>query len=496
MKTIARINPEKEYENAKNIVELASTQKLDLEHVTSLDSSITNLMTATRVLMEREDRRKGKKKIPKETLKKGRKEGEERKEVKKLPSERYPDIEVCEDVIYPAKAPKCPCCNSTMKDSGLFDVTEKLEVIPKRYFIQRNVRPKFNCGKCHGAIVNTLALPSIIPSSNYGDSLIIDATLSKFCDLIPLERYAQMAARNGLENLPPQSLIGLTHGLAAFMMVVYLKLKDEVQSSKVLLADETPQKMLEGDETKNWYLWGFFSQSASYFEAHPTRSGDVPLEFIRSSSATHLLTDGYSGYHKAIRLLKEEDKRKVIEVYCNSHAIRYFKDASTTWAQECEPFLDIYGDIYDLEKQRKKRNLSPKKQLDLREKMIPLFKRLKYLCEESQEGAMAGSGLEKAINYFLNHYDGLTVCTTNIDIPLDNNHSEREMRPPVVGRKTWYGTHSKRGVETTVVHFSIIASCRINGINPRNYYPWVVERIHEGLPPLTPYEYSQIKGTQ
>lgn len=61
MKTVARINPEKEFENAKNILELAATQRLDTNHLNSLDSSINNIMTAARVLMEREERRRVKK---------------------------------------------------------------------------------------------------------------------------------------------------------------------------------------------------------------------------------------------------------------------------------------------------------------------------------------------------------------------------------------------------------------------------------------------------
>jgi transposase len=99
-------------------------------------------------------------------------------------------------------------------------------------------------------------------------------------------------------------------------------------------------------------------------------------------------------------------------------------------------------------------------------------------------------------NYFLNHYDGLILCTSDIRVSLDNNHSEREIRSPVVGRKTWYGTHSKRGAETTAVHFSIIGSCKVNNINPRNYYPWVVNKILQGQEILTPYEYSKLEGTQ
>lgn len=498
MKTIAKIDPEKEYQNARNIIDNAGKYFFNDQNLSSLAASVDNLITTARVLIEREEQRRGKKKVPKESNPKGRKEGDERKEAKKLPSDRYPDIEVSEDIIFPSKAPKCPCCSNIMRESGLYDVTEKLEVIPKSYFIQRNKRPKFNCGHCHGAIVNTPALPSIVPSSNYGDSFIIDVTLSKFCDLIPMERYVQIAARNGIVGLPPQSLIGLTHHLAEFLQRVYLKIKTEVLSSHLLLADETVHKMLEGDETSHWYLWGFFSQTASYFETHDTRSGDVVIDFLKDSSTKFLMSDGYTGYSKAIKHMKKEYGRDIVEIDCNAHAVRYFKEASTTWTDECHPFLEAYGEIYKLEEQRKKGSgqLTKNEQLKLRADMIPFFETLKIKCEEALAGSMAGSGFKKAIKYFLNHYEGLTICTKNIDLPLDNNHSEREIRSSVVGRKTWYGTHSKQGASTTAVHFSIVGSCKVNGINPRSYYPWVVERILQGEEGLTPYEYFQFMETQ
>jgi len=492
MKTVAKINPEKEYENAKKLIELARFQALDTFNANSLDNAVDNLITTARVLIEREESRRGKTKPPKESRPKGRKKDELRSEVKKLPSERFHNVEVREDIIYPHKAPKCPCCNSIMKESGLFDVTEKLEVIPKRYYIQRNKRVKFNCGKCHGAIVNTLASPSIVPTSNYGDSFIIDVTLSKFCDLIPMERYVQMAFRNGLEGLPAQSLIGLTHHLADFLNLVYLKIKNEVLSSTVLLADETPHNMLEGDDTSNWYLWGFFCEVACYFETHNTRSGDVAFEFLKLSHAQYLVTDGYGGYGKAVREIKKEFDRDIMEVHCNAHAYRYFEGASSPWKEEIEPFLCLYGQIYELERQRKEKELTPTEQLELRRKMLPLFEQIKNKCEEQKANAMRESTYLKAMNYFLNHYEGLILCTSNIEIPLDNNLSEREIRSPVVGRKTWYGTHSKRGAETTAVHFSIISSCKLNGVNPRNYYPWIAERILQGKEILTPHQYSKL----
>ena len=498
MKTVVKINPEDEYQKAKVILETSGKVLLDTPSLHALDSTIENLFTVARVLMEREDKRRGKKKIiPKENKsKKGRKEGEQRKETKKLPSERYPDLEIKENTILPPQIPTCPCCGLEMKESGLFDTTEKLEVVPKKYHIQRHKRPKYNCGKCHGAIINTAALPSILPVSNYGDSMIIDATLSKFCDLIPMERYAQMAYRSGLMDLPAQSLIGLTHHLADFLYPIYNKIKKEVLLGEMLLADETTHKMLEGDETPNWYLWGFFNMRASYFEAHGTRSGDVALEFLKESQAKYLMTDGYSGYNKAVKLMEKKHARKILLAGCNAHAIRYFKDASDPWKDECGPFLKLYGEIYELEDRVKSEGLDADEKFKLREKMIPIFENLKLRCEEELSKAMVGSSFAKALKYFLNQYNELILCTKNLVIPLDNNHSEREVRPSVVGRKTWYGTHSKRGAQTLQIHFSIIGSCKVNNINPRRYYPWIVERILKSKEVLTPFEYSMFGEIQ
>ena len=73
MKTVAKINPEKEYENAKKLIELARFQALDTFNANSLDNAVDNLITTARVLIEREESRRGKTKPPKESRPKGRK---------------------------------------------------------------------------------------------------------------------------------------------------------------------------------------------------------------------------------------------------------------------------------------------------------------------------------------------------------------------------------------------------------------------------------------
>ena len=139
----------------------------------------------------------------------------------------------------------------------------------------------------------------------------------------------------------------------------------------------------------------------------------------------------------------------------------------------------------------KKKKLQKQEELQfkLRQQMIPLFEQIKGEGEKIRVNCMPGSMLEKSINYFFNHYEGLTVCTKNIEVELENNFSERNLRSPVVGRKTWYGGHSKRGALTSAVLFSVVQSCLANGINPRQYFPWITEQIHQNNEILTPYEY-------
>lgn len=342
-------------------------------------------------------------------------------------------------------------------------------------------------------MVNTPSIPSIIPNSNYADSFIIDVALSKYCDLIPIERYAAIAGREGIINLPSNSLIELTHHLVRFLLPVIDKIKLEAKLSKLLMADETPGKMLEGDETKNWSLWAFSSLTAVYFEAHNTRGSQVVKNFLIDSNTEILLTDGYTAYGKAIKDIKIEVNRVIIPALCNAHSYRYFKEASNPWLEETKLFLKLYGRIYELE--REKNKLSPQAYLRGRQEMIPLFEEIKNGCELIKDNCMPGSSLHKAIQYFLNNYSALTVCTQNIEVPLDNNLTERNLRAPVIGRKTWYGNHSKKGAHTSATLFSIVQSCKLNNVNPRDYVPWVVEKIHNKGEILTPYEYS-IKGTQ
>ena len=416
------------------------------------------------------------------------------------PSERYPNAEIKVVHVLPETLPQCPCCSYEMQDSGMTEDSERLSIIPKKFIIELQKRHKFRCSHCQGAIATTTSPAVITPGGALSDRLIIDAALSKFCDLIPMSRYVAMAERLGIMGLPAQSLIASTHELSHLVRGVYRLLKQEVLSSRILHADETPHRMLEGDEKENWYHWGFTNKKAAYFDIRDTRSGDVASEFLKNSACEYLMSDVYSGYGKAVRVTNEYRKAKnlpkLFSIYCNAHSRRYFKKAQKAFPMGATPFVDCYRAIYFLESQlttlrQKEPDLPDKTVLEIRAKMLPFYEKMKILAQIEQAQYSSKSSIAKAMNYFLGNYDELTLFITNPEFPIDNNAAERILRNPVIGRKTWYGTHSRQGAETTAVLFSIIESCRLNKVNPRKYLPALVAAIHKGEPPFTPHIYAK-----
>lgn len=408
----------------------------------------------------------------------------------KKPSERYPNAPVCEIPITINPLPGCEVCGKQMSDSGMTEDSEQLTVIPKKFEILRYKRSIYRCS-CQSCMVTAPVPAKIIEGSTYSNEMILDVVLSKYCDLIPMERYVGMAARSGMMDLPPNSLIDLTHKFSEFVKVVYGLIKSGVLAARVLNADETPHRMLEGSEKKSWYLWGFSTPSLCFLECHDTRSGDVASEVLLNSVCEVLVTDVYSGYGKALKIVNQSRLLKgqvpIENGYCNGHSRRYFFQSRVNYP-EAYFYLDHYHEIYQLNKESKGK--SPNEVLKLREKMKPRFEAMKARAMEESPRYPSGNKYGKAVNYFLGNYDGLTLFLEDPEVPIDNNAQERLLRSHVVGRKTWYGTHSEQGAETAAILFSIVETCKLNDVNPREYFKNLVQDLLVGKNPYTPSDYK------
>lgn len=407
----------------------------------------------------------------------------------KLPSERYPNIPIREIQIDFDNPPECDSCGKAMSDSGMKEVSEQLHVIPRKFEILRSFKSKYRCS-CHSCIKTPPTPPRIIEGSSYSDAMILDVALSKYCDLIPMQRYVAMAARGGLRGLPHQSLIELTHGLSIFLKPIYEKIRQEILQSRVLHADETPHKMLEGSDKKSWYLWGFSTSQNAYFEYRDSRSGDIASDFLMDSHCEVLVSDIFSGYGKAVGTVNihrgAKGTKKIQNAFCNAHSRRYFFKSYPAYP-EAKYYLDEYREIYKLEMEEKPPDQIPKYRALMKEK----FEAMQNRARDEILKYPKGLRFEKALSYFLTNYQGLTLFLDDPEVPIDNNPQERLLRSHVVGRKTWYGTHSERGAETAAILLTLIETCKLNQVNPREYFEKVTQDKLQGREFYTPNEFKE-----
>lgn len=414
-----------------------------------------------------------------------------------LPSQRYPHLAIQVEDLELRTVPTCQCCGANTIDSGMYEVSESLTLDPKEYYTKRTRRKKYKCSKCHSSIITTPMYPRITPGGSYSDELIIDVAMSKYCDLVPIERYVSIAERAGVEGLPQNSLIETTHQLADLVEPVVKKiLESEIKTSLILHVDDTRHRMLKKPNQAH-YLWGFSSAIASYFEVHDTRSGNVVSGLLKNSKCEYLVSDAFSGNSKSVKdtnIYRLENKLNIIEqIYCNAHARRKFKEAREKF-KDAQVYIDIYKKIYFLESQAKEK--PPDEILLLREQMQSFFEKLKSLCEENINNYSSKSSIVKAMNYFINHYCSLTKFLNKAELPIDNNPQERLLRNPVIGRKTWYGTQTERGAKTSAIFFTLIESCKLNKINPREYFKNLVVSLLYNNESITPNEFKKLKESK
>jgi len=106
------------------------------------------------------------------------------------------------------------------------------------------------------------------------------------------------------------------------------------------------------------------------------------------------------------------------------------------------------------------------------------------------------SGLGKVISYTMGRWEALNRFLDDGRLELDNNRSERVPRSVAVGRKNWMFFGNERGGRTGVVFYSLVATCKARGIDPKLYIHDVMLRLAEGedQKTLTPREWQARHG--
>jgi hypothetical protein len=221
------------------------------------------------------------------------------------------------------------------------------------------------------------------------------------------------------------------------------------------------------------YRTGREAPAIVLYDYQPTRSGDHPKASLQGFQG-YLHVDGYSGYH---------DLPDVVLVGCWSHARRKFMEAlkSLPAAQRDGPHfvregLDFCNRLFAIE--RDLRDATPEERQRARQaRSRPVLAQFLWWLRDKRHLILPKSGLGQAVTYCLNQWTPLTNFLRDGRLEIDNNRSERSIKPFVIGRKAWLFAKTPRGARASAIVYSIVETAKENGLNPRKYLQYLFEQL-------------------
>lgn len=349
------------------------------------------------------------------------------------------------------------------------EVAHKLAQRPGPYVVIKYVRPKVKIhatGEISTAPVSPAA--SVIERSVAEVSFITGLLLDKFMYHLPLYRQHQRLTASGI-HLNRMTLTNLVHRAAQLLEPIYVSVQSSVLLSRTLALDETPIKVGRKVRGKmhQGYLWGLYGDKEELaFHYSPTRSGKFIEEHLRQFVGT-LVTDGYSVYERFAA-----QRQEVIHAQCWVHTRRKFFEAKDSSEPElAKKALELIGELYEVEKRFSPKERTPKAQPIVDE----LFSWLKIVFEK--RALLPSNPFSKAASYALERERALRVFLSDEKVPLDTNHLEQQIRPVAVGRKNWLFHWTEVGARSAAIAQSLIASCKLQNVDPYTYFVDVLQRI-------------------
>jgi transposase len=384
-------------------------------------------------------------------------------------------------------------CGRPMQRIGE-DVSEKLDIIPARFFVHRHIYGKWAC-RCCQQIRQEPAEPDVVDGGIPASGLVAHTLISRFVDHLPYYRQEPINARSGVHT--PRSTLAAWGGAGgARLEPLYEAHRRFILGCRVLHADETPVPLLDpgAGKTRKAYIWAW---ARSLHDPHPGviyefclgRGSQYPLAFLGGKGPPWpqppwngtLITDQYAGYNAVLDTRVYPHRRSAL---CAAHARRYFEElsrgggsASASASAVATEAMWRWARIYHAEaafagmdddhRQQARQRLSK-----------PLWDEFEVWLKLQRTQVLDGSKIAAAIDYSLNAWTALTLHLDDGAVVIDNNLVERQIKPWKLGAKNWLFVGSELAGQRAAVVMSLVQSAKLNGLDPWAYLRDVLARIH------------------
>jgi transposase len=358
-------------------------------------------------------------------------------------------------------------------------VTYRLAQRPGAYVIL-----KYRCPLIKRKDTEALSCPPAPPAvfeKSFADvSVLAGLLIDKFLYHLPLYRQHQRLQHAGI-RLSRGTLTQWVQRAAELLEPIYYALLSSILQSHVLTMDETPIKAGRRERGKlhKGYLWPLYGDKDEVaFPFAASRAQAVVREALGKFCGV-LLTDGYIVYERFAR-----KTQSLVHAQCWSHARRQFEKAQRAEPRLVAVALDRIATFYKEEAAIREQGLTAEAKLAHRgEYSKPPVEDFFVWLKQTviREVLLPTNPFGQAAQYALERETALKVFLSDPDVPIDTNHLEREIRPIALGRKNWLFCWTEVGARHVGIIQSLLASCRLQGVDPYVYLVDVLQRVDTHL---------------
>ena len=253
----------------------------------------------------------------------------------------------------------------------------------------------------------------------------------------------------------------------------------------MLFSDETTEQVRVYNQQKGkyeyrkQYIWGIKNPDrkiAYYLYDNGSRSMKVAQKFFAGFRGS-VTTDGYNVY----KMFEREDS-SITRYGCMAHVRRKFVDALQTDHRSAD-IINLISNLYWVEADCRINLLSEdERRMERQKRAIPILAEIWQMIKpvfDQTRGDTANLFL-KAVRYAVNEWEAVSRYVQNGKAEIDNNTAERMMKPICMGRKNYLFCGSELGAKNASMLYSIIETCKMNGLRPVKYIAEILTKLTAG----------------
>ncbi len=349
------------------------------------------------------------------------------------------------------------------------ELSEQYDYEPASVRVLVHARQKLACPACREGVVVAPAPAKVVEKGLATASLIGYVLVSKFTDHLPLYRQAEMLRRQGVD-LSEATMLGFVRDAARLLAPVAEAVHRALLLGPFVHADETTVKVRQlPSGVKTSYFWALTDREQVLFRFAPGRGSEEARALLRGYTG-YVHRDAYVGYEGA------HDAALGRWIACWAHARRMFYEALRSAAEPASRMLALIALLYRVESAARQVGDSERRALRQLES-VPVLAKIEKERERQAALALPRSALGEALTYLKNQWTALNRYVEDGMLAIDNNLMERAIRPLTIGRNNWMTAGSEEGARWAAIHYTLVGSCKMQGIDPYVYLRDVLEKV-------------------